>query len=340
VIDLRSDLCAVPTDAMWEAMRRAELGWPRFGEDVSLNLLCERGAALLGKPAAIWAPTCGMANLVALLTFCEPGDRVVLETSSHVLSSEGMAIAEIARLEPRPVLAPGGRPDPHAVEQEIGESRAALLVLENTHTRAGGTVLSAGLTEALAAAATRHGCRVHVDGARLANAAVALGVPLAELAGPADSVALSLNKGLSAPFGALLAGSDAVVGRATTILHRLGGATVHRAGIAAAAGLVALDTMVERLADDHRRARDLAAQLSAIAGLALRNDSVETNIVLVDVTGTGTDAATLVALLDEAGVRAMSFDPSTMRFVTHRLIGDDEIERAAGLIAGVVAAAT
>ncbi len=115
---------------------------------------------------------------------------------------------------------------------------------------------------------------------------------------------------------------------------------MHRAGIAAAAGLVALDTMVERLADDHRRARELAAQLSAIAGLALRNDPVETNIVLVDVTGTGADAATLVALLDEAGVRAMSFDPSTMRFVTHRLIGDDEIERAAGLIAGVVAAAT
>ena len=171
---------------MWEAMRRAELGWPRFGEDESLNLLCERGAALLGKPAAIWAPTCGMANLVALLTFCEPGDRVVLETSSHVLSSEGMAIAEIARLEPRPVLAPGGRPDPDAVEQEIRESGAALLVLENTHTRAGGTVLSADLTEALAAAATRHGCRVHVDGARLANAAVALGVPLAELAGPAE----------------------------------------------------------------------------------------------------------------------------------------------------------
>ena len=281
-----------------------------------------------------------MANLVALLTFCEPGDRVVLESSSHVLSSEGMAITEIARLEPRPVPAADGRPDPDAVEQEIRESGAALLVLENTHTRAGGTVLSTDLTEALAAAAKRHDCRVHVDGARLANAAVALGVPLAELARPVSSVALSLNKGLSAPFGALLAGSEAVVERATTILHRLGGATVHRAGIAAAAGLVALDTMVERLADDHRRARDLAAQLSAIAGLALRNDPVETNIVLVDVTGTGADAATLVALLDEAGVRAMSFDPSTMRFVTHRLIGDDEIERAAGLIAGVVAAAT
>jgi len=338
VIDLRSDLCAVPTEAMWEAMRRAELGWPRFGEDDSLNRLCERGAALLGKSAATWVPTCGMANLVALLTFCEPGDSVVLESSSHVLSSEGMAITEIARLEPRPVSAADGRPDPDAVEHELERSGAALLVLENTHTRAGGTVLSTDLTEALAAAAERHDCRVHLDGARLANAAVALGVPLVELAGPASSVALSLNKGLSAPFGALLAGSEAVVERATTILHRLGGATVHRAGIAAAAGLVALDTMVERLVDDHRRARDLAARLSAIPGLTLRNDPVQTNIVLVDVAATGASAATLVELLDAAGVRSMERDPSTVRLVTHRLIGDDDVERAAELFAGVVSA--
>lgn len=338
MIDLRSDLCAVPTDAMWEAMRAAQLGWPRFGEDASLNELCERGAALLGKPAATWVPTCGMANLAALLTFCEPGDRVVLESASHVLSSEGMAITEIARLEPRPVLAADGRPDAGAVEDAIATSGATLLVLENTHTRAGGTVLSAGLTEALAETARRHDCRVHVDGARLANAAVALGVPLADVARPADSVALSLNKGLSAPFGALLAGSEAVVERATTILHRLGGATVHRAGIAAAAGLVALETMVERLGDDHRRARDLADRLARVPGLALRNDPVETNIVLVDVTGTGAEATTLVERLDAAGVRAMTFDPGTLRFVTHRLIGDAEVERAVELIAGVIAA--
>lgn len=338
MIDLRSDLCAVPTDAMWEAMRRAELGWPRFDEDDSLNRLCERGAALLGKQAATWVPTCGMANLAALMTFCEPCDRVVLESASHVITSEGMAITEIARLEPRPVLATDGRLDPGAVEEEIATSGATLLVLENTHTRAGGTVLSAGLTAALAAAARRHDCRVHVDGARLANAAVALGVPLAELTRPADSVALSLNKGLSAPFGALLAGSEAVVERASTILHRLGGATMHRAGIAAAAGLVALETMVERLADDHRRARDLAALLAGIPDLALRNDPVETNIVLVDVTATGAEAGTLVALLDAAGVRAMSFDPGTLRLVTHRLIGDADVERATELIAGVIGA--
>jgi threonine aldolase len=247
-----------------------------------------------------------------------------------------MGVTEVARLEPRPVHASDGRPDPDAVEEEIATSAASLLVLENTHTRAGGTVLSAGLTESLAGAARRHGCSVHLDGARLANAAVALGVPLADLARPADSVALSLNKGLSAPFGALLAGREGVVERAATILHRLGGATVHRAGIAAAAGLVALETMVERLADDHRRARDLAARLACVPGLALRNDPVETNIVLMDVTGTGVAAGRLVELLDAVGVRAMSFDPATLRFVTHRLIGDAEGEDAAAAVASVV----
>ena len=260
MIDLRSDLCSVPTSEMWEAMRNAELGWATVGEDASVNELCERVAELLGKAAAVWVPTCGMGNLAAMLTFCEPGDRVVLEAASHVLTSEAMGIVEIARLEPSPLWAPDGRMDPAAVERLVAERRATLLILENTHTRAGGTTLSAELTGALAAAAKRHHCRVHIDGARLVNAAVALDVPLADLAAPANSVVMSLNKSLSAPFGAVLAGSDAVVGRARTMLHRLGGASVHRAGIAAAAGLVALDTMLDRVADDHRRARALGGR--------------------------------------------------------------------------------
>jgi len=336
VIDLRTDALAPPTEEMWEAMRRARIGWPRFGEDASLDRLCRRGAELLGKQAATWVPTCGMANLAALMALCEPGDRVVLEAESHVLSSEGMGITEIARLVPRPVFAPDGRPDPTAVEEEIGTSGASLLVVENTHTRAGGTVLSVGATEALATAARRHHAGMHIDGARLANAAVALGVPLTDLARPADSVALSLNKGCSAPFGALLAGDETVVERASTIVHRLGGATVHRAGIAAAAGLVALDTMIDRIAEDNRRARDLAARLADVSGLSLRNDPVETNIVLVDVTGTGAAAGTLIELLDATGVRALERDATTLRFVTHRLIGDDDVDEAASRVAAVV----
>ena len=336
-IDLRSDLCTVPTDEMWEAMRAAELGWATYGEDASVNELCNRVAELLGKPAALWVPTCGMANLVALLTFCEPGDAVVLESSSHVLTSEAMGVVELARLEPRSLWAGDGRMDPAAVEELIGETNAPLLVLENTHTRAGGTVLSVEQTEALGAAAERHGCRVHIDGARLVNAAVALDAPLAALTAPANSIAFSLNKGLSAPIGTVLAGSDAVVDRARVMLHRLGGSTVHKAGIAAAAGLVALDTMVDRIGEDHRRARDLASRLASIPGLRLAPQRVETNIVLVDVSRTGVSAPDLVRLLAAAGVATMERDASRIRLVTHRLVTDGDVQDAARIVAEVVA---
>jgi len=337
MIDLRSDLCSVPTDEMWAAMREAELGWASLGEDASVTALCDRASSLLGKATAIWVPTCGMANLVAMLTFCDPGDRVVVEAASHVLTSEGMGIVELARLEPCALWAPDGRMDPAAVEELVARERAGLLILENTHTRAGGTALSVELTQELAAAAARHDCRVHLDGARLVNASVALGVPLAELAAPANSVALSLNKGLSAPLGAVLAGSTTVADRARSMLQRLGGGSVHKAGIAAAAGLVALDTMVERIADDHRRARDLGERLAAIPGIRLEPNVIETNIVLADVAATGLEPHELVALLERAGLRVIERDASRIRLVTHRLVGDEEVERAAAIVAETVA---
>lgn len=338
MIDLRSDLLTVPTAEMWEAMRAAELGWATYGEDASVNELCGRVAELLGKADALWVPTCGMANLVALLTFCEPGDRVVLEASSHVMTSEAMGIEELARLEPRSLWAADGRLDPAEVDELVAESDAVLLVLENTHTRAGGTVLSVELTEALAAAAKTHGCRVHLDGARLVNAAVALGVPLADLAAPANSVALSLNKGVAAPMGTVLAGSEAVVERARLMLRRVGGASVHRAGIAAAAALVALDTVAERIAADHRRARDLADRLRAVEGLRVDPEVVETNIVLVDVGATGLLPDELLPLLAERGLRALQRDTSRIRLVTHGRVDDDDVVRAAEIVAEVVAA--
>ena len=338
MIDLRSDLLTVPTAEMWEAMRAAELGWATYGEDASVNELCGRVAELLGKADALWVPTCGMANLVALLTFCEPGDRVVLEASSHVMTSEAMGIEELARQEPRSLGAADGRLDPAEVHELVAEADAVLLVLENTHTRAGGTVLSVELTEALAAAAKTHGCRVHLDGARLVNAAVALGVPLADLAAPANSVALSLNKGVAAPMGTVLAGSEAVVERARLMLRRVGGASVHRAGIAAAAALVALDTVAERIAADHRRARDLADRLRAVEGLRVDPEVVETNIVLVDVGATGLLPDELLPLLAERGLRALQRDTSRIRLVTHGRVDDDDVVRAAEIVAEVVAA--
>ena len=337
MIDLRSDLHAYPTDEMWAAMRSAKLGWATYGEDPSVNELQERLAGLLGKEAALWVPTCGMANLVALLTIAPRGSTVVLEASSHVLTSEAMGLEEIAGLEHSSLWAQDGRLDPAQVEELIVETGATMLVLENTHTRAGGTVLTPELTAELAGAAQRHGAYVHLDGARLFNAAAALGIPLSELAAPANTVAVSLNKGLCAPMGTILAGRAPVIELARRTLHRLGGASVHKAGIAAAAALVALDTLVERLADDHRRARELAALLAEVPGLEVRPAEIETNIVLVDVAGTGLEPEEFLRLVAERGVLALERDTSRVRFVTHRLIGDGEIAEAAELIASLAA---
>jgi threonine aldolase len=333
VIDLRSDLHATPTYEMWEAMRAAPLGWATYGEDPSVNELQARMAGLLGKEAALWVPTCGMANLVALLTIAPRGSTVVLEAASHVLTSEAMGIEAIAGLEPRSLWAKDGRLDPVEVEEVIAEERATMLVLENTHTRAGGTVLSPELTAALAGVAQHHGAHVHLDGARLFNAAVALDVPVRELAAPANTVALSLNKGLCAPMGSILAGGAEVIELAHRTLRRLGGASVHKAGIAAAAALVALETLVDRLADDHRRARELGTLLQEIPGLELEPAVIETNIVLVDVAGTGLSPDEFLRLIAERGVLGLERDTSRVRFVTHRLIGDDEVSQAAELVA-------
>lgn len=332
-IDLRSDLHARPTDEMWDAMRAAPLGWATFGEDPSVNELQERMAAMLGKEAALWVPTCGMANLVALLTIAPRGSTVVLEAESHVLTSEAMGIEEIAGLEPRSLWSVDGRLDPIEVEELIVETGATMLVLENTHTRAGGAVMTPELTAQLAAAAQALGAYVHLDGARLFNAAVALGVPIQELAAPVNTVAVSLNKGLCAPMGTILAGRAQVIELAHRTLRRLGGASVHKAGMAAAAALVALDTLVERLGDDHRRARELAALLQEIPGIEVEPAEIETNIVLVDIAATELDPEEFLRLLAERGVLGMERDTSRIRFVTHRLIGDDEIARAAEIIA-------
>jgi threonine aldolase len=289
MIDLRSDICAAPTDAMWEAMRTARLGWATYGEDENVNELERRGAELLGKEASVLVPTCSLANLAALLTLTEPGDRVAIDPSAHILVNEGDWLAQIAQLE-------------------IGEP-ASVICIENTHTRRGGTVLSAEETARLAASAPRS----HLDGARLANAAVALGVPLAELAAPVDTVALSLNKGLCAPFGTILAGEKGTIAEARVHLKRLGGGTVHKAGLFAAAGLLALE-MVDRLEDDHRRARELARLIGA--------EEPQTNIVAADL------RPNAVERLESEGVRTMEFDGRT-RFVTHRLISDDDVAQAA-----------
>lgn len=289
MIDLRSDVCAPATAEMWAAMRSAD--------ESALPELERRGAALLGKEAAVFTPTCTSANLAAVLAQTAPGGRAALEERAHVLVAEGDWLTEVARLEPVAV----GRP-------------ADILCLENTHTRRGGTVLSAAATAELASSYPR----THLDGARLANAAVALGVPLADLAAPVDTVALSLSKGLGAPYGALLAGPHEVIERARVHLKRHGAGTVHRAWLLAAAGLVALD-LVGRLAEDHARARRLAALLGLPAP--------ETNIVLTEL------PASALPALERRGVLALAPDGERVRLVTHRGITGADVEAAARALA-------
>ena len=289
MIDLRSDFCAPPTEEMWRAMRS--------GGERSVAELEQRGAELLGKEAALLCPTCSAANLVGVLALTRPGGRAAIDERAHIVVNEGGWLTDVAGLEPVPLGA-----------------EADIVCIENTHTRRGGTLLTVGETAALAATAGRS----HLDGARLPNAAVALGVSLAELAAPADTVALSLNKGLCAPYGALLAGAADVVAEARGRLTQLGGGTVHKQGILAAAGVLALG-LVDRIADDHRRARRLAELLGLPAPA--------TNIVLTEL------PASALPELEQRGVRAFAPGAGNVRLVTHRGISDDDVERAAAAIA-------
>jgi threonine aldolase len=293
VIDLRTDALAPPTDVMWDAMRRARVGWAATGEDENVLALERRGAALLGKDAAVFVPTCSMANLAALLAVTTPGDRVLVDRDAHIVLGEGDWLTHLAGLE-------------------IG-APASVVCLENTHTRRGGVLLTLPETRERAAQAPRS----HLDGARLPHAAVALGLSLAELAAPVDTVSLSLNKGLCAPMGALLAGDEATIADARIHLKRLGGASIHKAGLFAAAGLVALD-LVERLAEDHDRARELARLVAA--------PEPPTNIVLLDV-----DATALAG----RGVLGLDVQGRT-RLVTHRAVADEDVVRAAEAVASLM----
>jgi threonine aldolase len=307
VIDLRSDFCAPPTEEMWEAMRSADEG--------SVAKLELTVAFELGKEAAVLCPTCTAANLAALLASADRGRAAIVEAKAHVVVGEGGGITGIAGLLPLSLATAGAGVTADEVEAAVVTREAAIVWLENTHTRAGGTVRDGAATAALAAAAHRHGALVHLDGARLPNAAAALAVDIAELADPVDTVAVSLNKGLCAPYGAILAGNAETIAVAREHLHRLGAGTVHKDWALAAAGLVAWEQMRSRLVEDHGRARRLAELLGLQAP--------ETNIVMTEL------PASALPGLEQRGVLAFAPGGGNVRLVTHRGISDDDVEQAA-----------
>lgn len=337
--DFRSDTITEPTEAMRRAMYEAEVGDSARGDDPTVAALEEEAAALLGKEAAMLVPSGTMANLVSLLTWVRRGEEVIAEHRAHVVMSEAGSLGGVVGAMVRTIVTPDGILRPEQVEAAVRapsvlSPRTALLCIENTHNYAGGTVWSVEQVRAAAEAAHRHDVPVHMDGARIFNAAVALGVPAAELAAPVDSLMFCLSKGLSAPVGSLVLGTRAFVEEARKRRQMVGGA-MRQAGVLAAAGLVAIRTMVERLAEDHQRARRLAQQLVGVPGIEVGPEP-PSNMVMVDVRGTGLSAAEFGERLASGhNVWALAVAPTVLRFVTHRHVDDSDVDQAARAIRAV-----
>ncbi len=331
-IDLRSDTVTRPTPEMRKAMAEAEVGDDVYGEDPTVKRLEQRVAEILGMEAALFVPSGTMGNAIAIRVLTQRGDEVLVESRSHVVRFELSGISVLSGVMPRMVDAPRGHLTAQHVRDAVRprayyKSDVSLVVLENTHNLAGGTVQRVEEMQAVVAAALEAGFRVHLDGARLWNASVALGVAPAALVRGADTVMTCLSKGLCAPVGSLVASSRERIEEARRTRKLLGGG-MRQAGVLAAAGLVALESRVARLADDHANARLLAGALAR--GRGVRVEPVETNIVVAALEGRS--APELVASLRKAGVLASAMDAQTLRLVTHADVSREECERAAAAI--------
>ncbi|MCC7272326.1 MAG: low specificity L-threonine aldolase [Alphaproteobacteria bacterium] len=339
-VNLYSDTQTRPTPAMRRAIAEAPVGDEQRGEDPSVNALCERVAALLGKEAAMFLPSGTMCNEIALAVHCRPGDEVLADVTSHLIHFEAGGPGALAGVLIKTL--PGTRgvftaADVDGAARGGGRHapRQRLVSLENTSNGGGGTVWPLATVAAVAAAARRRGLAVHMDGARLMNAVVASGTPAAAYGAHCDSIWIDLTKGLGCPVGAVLAGSRAFIDEAWYLKHRWGGA-MRQAGILAAAGLHALDHHVDRLAEDHANARRLAEGLAALPGVAIDLAAVATNIVYLDVAGTGIAAPEIVGRLAAEGVVLGAFDDRTIRAVTHLDVDRAGIDRAVAAFAVAV----
>jgi threonine aldolase len=322
---------------MRRAIADAEVGDDVYGEDPTVNHLQELAAAMVGKEAALYVPSGTMGNQLALRLLARPGTEVLCPARCHIRQYEAAAAALNAGVQLRAVPDTGGAFPAAAVEHAAAGPAhhlppLSLVTIENTHMPASGRPLAAAEVTAVAAAARRHGLALHCDGARIFNASVALDVPAPELVAPAETVMFCLSKGLAAPVGSLIAGPAAVIEAARDERARLGGG-MRQAGIIAAAGVVALQTMVERLAEDHVRARRLAEALAERFPDSLDPDGVQTNIVCADVAALPPDLLERLAAL---GVRAGTIDQATVRFVTHKDVDDADLDRAISALDKVV----
>jgi threonine aldolase len=342
MIDLRSDTVTHPTDAMREAMARAELGDDGREGDPTVRRLEQLAATMTGKEAGLFVTSGTMANLVALLAHGQRGGEVDLGEQAHILRSEMGGIAQLAGLFHRTVPDERGYPDVAALRETLhpklarNKLGAALVCIETTHNSAGGAAIPLQQMAALRDFTAEQGVPLHIDGARLFNAAVALGVKADAIAQHADTLCFCVSKGLSAPFGSLLCGSAAFIERARAFRRMVGGA-MRQAGVMAAAGIVALEQMVDRLAEDHARAKALAKGLHALDPKLADPRKVETNIVMVEVGHTGAGASAWLKALAGRGLEAGQWTPMSLRLVTHRHITDAAVAEAVAAFRAVQA---
>ena len=337
MIDLRSDTKTQPTQEMRAAIAAAEVGDEQRREDPTVNRLEAMAAELLGQPEAVYVPTATMANEIALRVLGEPGDEVVAEQNSHIFISELGGPAVFAGLMTRQLPCVAGRFTPEQLRETVRQGDGThtpatkIVSVENTHNASGGRVWPLDEVDAIVATARELGLRPHLDGARVLNAAMALGIQAAEIGRHFDTVTLCLSKGLGCPLGALVAGSPELMAKARRLKHQFGG-TMRQAGIVAAAGVYALEHHVDRLAEDHVRARRLAEGLYD-AGVPVDLEQVETNFVQVDVGPLGLSPSEALERLSQQGVGlSMTVHPTILRAVTHLDVDDDDIERAVELI--------
>ncbi len=328
LIDLRSDTVTRPTPAMRRAMFEAEVGDDVYAEDPTINRLEARAAEILGKPAALWVPTGTMGNTIACKLHTTHGQEVICEARAHILNYELSMLAWFSGCLARPVFAERGILSWEQIRREIRPlgphaAQTGLIEIENTHNMAGGAVYPLETIHQICDGAHALGLKVHMDGARIFNAAAACGHSAREIAARCDTVMFCLSKGLGAPAGSLVAGEPEAIDRGRLYRKRLGGG-MRQVGILAAAGLIALEQMPQRLHQDHANARLLAEGLSRLPGIAIDTATVETNIVVFDVQGTGLTGPEISARLKARGVLLNAINPRQMRAVTHY-----DVDRAA-----------
>jgi threonine aldolase len=340
VIDLRSDTVTRPNQKMRAAMAEAEVGDDVYGEDPTINHLEERAAELCGKQAALFVPTGTMGNTIAIKLHTKHGEEIVCDSRSHVMDWELAMMAWFSGCLARPVQTQDGiltwkQIEPVLRRKGPHNAPTTLVSLENTHNMSGGTVYQQENIDEICAEAHARGLKVHMDGARVFNAAIACGTPVARIVRDADTVMFCLSKGLGAPAGSMLAGSADAIAEGRLYRKRLGGG-MRQAGVLAAAGLVALEDSPACLAQDHSNARFLAERLANLPGIRIDPMGVRTNIVIFDISGLGMTTSTLSSQLKSRGVLANGISPTQMRIVTHLDVTRADCERAADVLSELV----